>query len=358
MDKLFTRRSSKTGLGPGTLVHIGDRKVEQAKLTLFEYGGESDVLEREISVLRECVPFKDEPLISWLNVEGVHQAEVIEEIGTNLGIHPLVMEDILNTSQRPKIEDFDEYIYIVLKMLYWNEGQSEVESEQVSFILGDGYVITFQEGDEAGKDVFDPVRVRIRGGKSRIVKRGADYLVYSLLDAIVDHYFVILEHLGEQVTDLEEELVTDPTTDTLQLIHDLKRELVFLRKYVWPLREVISRLEKEETDLIEESTSIYLRDVYDHTIQVIDTIETFREMISGMLDIYLSSISNKMNEVMKVLTIIATVFIPLTFIAGIYGMNFVYMPEIQWRFGYFFVLFIMALIFIGMIIYFRRRRWL
>jgi magnesium transporter len=317
MDKLFTRRSAKTGLGPGTLVHIGDQKVEQVKLTLFEYGGETDVLKREISVPRECVPFKDKPVISWLNVDGFHQEQVIEEIGTNLDIHPLVMEDILNTSQRLKIEDFD-----------------------------------------AGKDVFDTVRVRIRGGKSRIVKRGADYLVYSLIDAVVDHYFVILERLGKQITDLEEELVVDPTIDTLQFIHTLKRELVLLRKHVWPLREVVSRLEKDETDLIEESTNIYLRDVYDHTIQVIDTIETFREMISGMLDIYLSSISNKMNEVMKVLTIIATVFIPLTFIAGIYGMNFVYMPELQWRFGYFIVLFIMALIFLGMIIYFRRRRWL
>jgi len=357
MDKLFTRRSTKVGLAPGTLVHIGEQKVEQVKLMLVEYGKETDASEREISIPRDCFPFKEKPTISWLNVDGIHQAQVIEEIGTNLDIHPLVMEDILNTSQRPKIEDFDEYIYIVLKMLYWNEEHSEVESEQVSLILGDTYVITFQEGDKAGKDVFDTVRARIRGGKSRIVKRHADYLIYSLFDAIVDNYFVILEHLGEQIADLEEELVTDPTIDTLQFIHNLKRELLFLRKYVWPLREVVSRFEKDETDLIEESTSIYLRDVYDHTIQVIDTIETFREMISGMLDIYLSSISNKMNEVMKVLTIIATVFIPLTFIAGIYGMNFVYMPELQWRFGYFIVLFIMALIFIGMIIYFRRRRW-
>jgi magnesium transporter len=358
MDKLFTRRSAKTGLAPGTLVHIGDQKVERVKLTLIEYGGETEVLEREIPSPSECFPFRDKPAVSWLNVDGVHQAQVIEEIGTNLGIHPLVMEDILNTSQRPKIEDFDEYIYIVLKMLYWNEEHSEVESEQVSLILGDTYVITLQEGDEAGKDVFDAVRVRIRGGKSRIVKRSADYLIYSLIDAVVDHYFVILEHLGEQIADLEEELVTDPTIDTLQFIHNLKRELLFLRKYVWPLREVVSRLEKGETDLIEESMAIYLRDVYDHTIQVIDTIETFREMISGMLDIYLSSISNKMNEVMKVLTIIATVFIPLTFIAGVYGMNFANMPELQWRSGYFVVLFIMALIFFVMIIYFRRRHWL
>jgi magnesium transporter len=358
MDKLFARRSAKIGLSPGTLVHIGDQKVEHVKLTLFEYGRESEVLEREVSIPSECFPFKEKPTISWLNVDGVHQVQIVEEIGTNLEIHPLVLEDILNTSQRPKIEIFDEYIYIVLKMLYWNEEHAEVGSEQVSLILSESYVITFQEGDEAGRDVFDSVRIRIRGGKSRIVKRGADYLTYSLMDTVVDHYFVILEHLGEQIIGLEEELVTNPTTDTLQFIHNLKRELVFLRKYVWPLREVVSRLEKEETDLIEESTSIYMRDVYDHIIQIIDTIETFREMISGMLDIYLSSISYKMNEVMKVLTIIATVFIPLTFIAGIYGMNFAYMPELQWRFGYFVVLFIMALIFFGMIVFFRRRRWL
>ncbi|UCF60167.1 MAG: magnesium/cobalt transporter CorA [Anaerolineaceae bacterium] len=358
MDKLFARRSAKTGLAPGALVHIGEQKMKHVRLNLIEYGRETDFSEREISSPIECFPFKDKPTISWLNVDGVHQVQVIEEIGTNLGIHPLVMEDILNTGQRPKIEDFDEYVYIALKMLYWNQDHAEIESEQVSLILGDTYVLSFQEGDEAGKDVFDTVRVRIQGGKSRIVKRGADYLIYSLMDAIVDNYFVILEHMGEQIIDLEEELVTNPKVDTLQFIHNLKRELVFLRKYVWPLREVVSRLEKRETNLFEESTIIYLRDVYDHTIQVIDTIETFREMISGMLDIYLSSVSNKMNEVMKVLTIIATVFIPLTFIAGIYGMNFAYMPELQWRFGYFVVLFIMALIFFAMIVYFRRRRWL
>jgi len=253
------------------------------------------------------------------------------------------------------MEDFVDYLFVVLKMLHYDEKEKAVRAEQVSLILGSNYVISFQETEG---DVFDPIRERIRMERGRIRKMGADYLAYSLIDEIVDNYFLILEKLGEKIEDMEDALVTNPTPETLQAIHGLKREMIFLRKSVWPLREVISRLERWESPLIDKSIAIYLRDVYDHTIQVIDAIETFRDMLSGMLDIYLSSISNRMNEIMKVLTMIATIFIPLTLIAGIYGMNFKYMPELESPWGYPMIYLVMLVIGIIMVIYFRRKRWL
>src|SRR4030066_1376027 len=354
MPKLVKKRSKKTGLPPGALIHIGDKKTENVEITLIDYD-EAQYQEREIKKIEECFPFKDKPVVTWLNINGIHDAEIMEKIGEYFGLHPLLLEDIMNTDQRPKIEDFGDYIFIILKMIYNNEKKNEIEIEQVSLILGLNFVISFQEKEG---DVFNSIRERIRRGKGKMRKSGADYLAYSLMDAIVDSYFLILERTGEKIEEMEEKLIANPTPKTLQGIHNLKRDMIFLRKSVWPLREVISGLERTESSLIEESTGIYLRDVYDHSIQVIDTIETFRDMISGMLDIYLSSISNKMNEVMKLLTIIATIFIPLTFIAGIYGMNFAYMPELQWRWGYFGVLFIMAVVSITMLIYFRKKKWL
>jgi len=294
--------------------------------------------------------------VTWVNIDGLHDIEIMEKIGKHFGLHPLVLEDILNTEQRPKIEDFDDYIFVVLKMLYYDENEGEIRAEQISIILGSNFVLSFQE--RVG-DIFNPLRDRIRNAKGRVRKMGPDYLAYSLLDAIVDNYFVVLEKLGEQIEGMEEELVTNPTPETLQRIHNLKREMIFLRKSVWPLREVVSRLERGESPLIKEATGIYLRDVYDHTIQVIDTIETYRDMLSGMLDIYLSSISNRMNQVMKVLTIIATIFIPLTFVAGIYGMNFEYMPELKWHWFYPKAFWLVMLgVAALMLVYFRRKRWL
>jgi len=355
MPKLVKKRSKKTGLPPGTLIHIGDKKTENVEMTLISYD-EAQYQEREIKKIEECFPFGDKPTITWLNINGIHDAEIMEKIGEYVGLHPLLLEDIMNTDQRPKIEDFGDHIFITLKMLYCcNEKKNEIEIEQVSLILGLNFVISFQERKG---DVFNSIRERIKRGKGKMRKSGADYLAYTLIDAIVDNYFVILEGTGEKIEEMEEKLVTNPTPNTLQGIHNLKRDMIFLRKSVWPLREVISGLERTESSLIKESTGIYLRDVYDHSIQVIDTIETFRDMISGMLDIYLSSISNKMNEVMKMLTIIATIFIPLTFIVGIYGMNFEYIPELKLHWGYFAVLFIMAVISIIMIIYFRKKKWL
>jgi len=354
MLKLFRRGYKKVGLPPGTLVQIEEKKAEKAKITVIDYD-EAQFQEKEARTIEECFPFKDTPTLTWINIDGIHQVEIIEKIGTHFGIHPLILEDIMNTAQRPKMEDFEDYIFVVVKMIYYDDKDNEIKAEQLSVILGSNFVISFQEKEG---DVFDPVRERIRKGKGRIRKMKPDYLAYALLDTIVDHYFVVLEKLGEKIEDMEEELVTNPTPETLQTIHTLKRELIFLRKSVWPLREVINVLERGESSLINESTGIYLRDVYDHTIQVIDTIETFRDMVSGMLDIYLSSISNKMNEVMKVLTIIATIFIPLTFVAGLYGMNFKYIPELEWHWGYFAVLSLMVLIVSWMVLYFRKKRWL
>lgn len=354
MRKFFKKSSKKAGLPPGSLIHIGDAKKEDVKITLIDFD-ETSFEEKQAASARECFEFKEKPTVTWINVDGVHAPEIIEKLGECYGIHPLVQEDILNTGQRPKAEDYSGHLFVVLNMLRFDDHAQETRAEQVSLILGPNFVISFQEQEG---DVFDAVRERLRTAKGRIRKMGADYLAYALLDAVVDNYFVILEKLSEKVEVMEEELVSNPTPATMQTIHSLKREMIFLRKSVWPLREVVSLLQRGETPLVKESTHVYLRDVYDHTIQVIDTVETLRDMISGMLDIYLSSVSNRMNEVMKVLTIIATIFIPLTFIAGIYGMNFEHMPELKWAWAYPFVWFVMVAVAVLMLIFFRKRRWL
>ncbi|MCP8304622.1 MAG: magnesium/cobalt transporter CorA [archaeon] len=354
MKKIFKKRSKKTGLPPGTLIHIGEKKIEKARITIIDYD-EAQFQEKEAKKVEECFPYKDQPTVAWINVDGIHDVEIIEKIGNHFNLHPLLLEDILNTEQRPKMEDFEDYVFFVLKMLYYDEKENKIKVEQISLVLASNFVISFQESEG---DVFNPVRERIRNGKGRIRKMGADYLAYALIDAIVDNYFIILEKLGEKIEDIEDELVTHPTSETLHAIHKLKREMIFLRKSVWPLREVVSKLERGESSLIKETTVIYLRDVYDHTIQVIDTIETFRDMLSGMLDMYLSSISNRMNEVMKVLTVIATIFIPLTLIASIYGMNFAYMPELESPWSYPMVLVGMFITGVLMLIYFKRKKWL
>lgn len=342
------------GLPPGALVHIGEKRLKETSISIIDYD-QAQFQEKELEKIIECLPFKDKPTVTWINIEGIHELQVIEEIGEHFNIHPLVLEDILNTGHRPKVEDFGDYIFIILKMLRCDEKDNEIEAEQLSIVLGSNFVISFRE---SGGDVFDPIRERIRDAKGRLRKTGADYLAYCIVDAVVDGYFMILEKLGEDIDSLEEESVTEPTQETLRRIHTLKREMVFLRKSVWPLRELISTLERGDSSLIHESTGIYFRDVYDHTIQVMDTVESFRDMLSGMHDTYLSNVSNRMNAVMKVLTIIATIFIPLTFVAGIYGMNFKFMPELEWRWGYSLVLAVMAVIAVSMVIYFRKRKWL
>lgn len=354
MRKLIRRAATKAGLPPGTLVHVGDRRTETAEITILDYDKEH-LEERKAATVEECIPFKDKPSVTWLNVSGLHDVEVLRTLGECYDIHPLVLEDILNTEQRPKIEDHQRYIFVVLKMLYLKPETREITTEQISLVIGPNYVISFQETPE---DVFAGVRGRLRSAQRRIRDRGADYLAYALLDAVVDSYFVVLESLAGSIEGLEGELVRDPTAETLHMMHTLKRELIFLRRSVWPLREVLSFLARGESNLLQRETLAYLRDVYDHAIQVMDTVESFRDVVGGMHDTYLSSLSNRMNEVMKVLTIFATIFIPLTFVAGVYGMNFEYMPELRYHWSYPIVWGVMVLIGLGMLAYFRRRRWL
>ncbi|MCJ7472874.1 MAG: magnesium/cobalt transporter CorA [Actinobacteria bacterium] len=353
MIRFIKKRSKKTGLPPGSLVHIGKKKEIKTKITIIDYD-EITFQELEIEAPKECIIYKDKPTITWINVDGIENTQVLKDLGECFSIHPLTLEDILNTDQRPKLEDYENYIYIVLKMLSYDEKEEEISSEQVSLILGKNYVISLQESEG---DIFNPIRERIKNGKGRVRKAGSDYLSYLLLDAIVDNYFTILEKVSEKIEGLEDEVIKNPTQETLNTIHNLKTEMLYLKKSVWPLREVVNKLERGELTLIKKSTSVYLRDIYDHTIHVIDSIETLRDMLSGILDIYLSSVSNRMNEVMKVLTIIATIFIPVTFIAGIYGMNFSNMPELGWHWSYLVFWIVVLIIGVTMIIYFKRKKW-
>ncbi|MFC1808552.1 magnesium/cobalt transporter CorA [Candidatus Omnitrophota bacterium] len=357
---IFKKVAKTIGRVPGELVQSADTTKGPVRVSVIDYD-EKTVEEKQASSVDECAPFKDKDSVTWINVDGVHDISVIKSLGTCFDIHPLVLEDIVHTTQRPKLEDFGSYIYIVLKMLTYDDEKKATHAEQVSLILGKNYVITFQE--EEG-DVFDILRERIRTAKGRIRKMKADYLAYSLLDAIVDNYFLVLEKIGDAVETLEAEVVENPTQETQHTIYTLKREALFLRKSVWPLREVANSFTRGESALIEPATEIYLRDVYDHTIQIIDAIETLRDISSGLLDLYLSCLSNRMNEVMKVLTIIATIFIPITFVAGIYGMNFnseisqFNMPELNWPYGYVLVWIVMVVIAVIMLMYFKRKRWI
>ena len=338
----------------GNFSHSAAKQEEKkVKITVFDYD-EKQYQEAEAKTIEECFPYRDEPTVTWINIDGIHQLDIIEKIGLHYNMHPLILEDI-TTEQRPKIEDFGDYIFVILKMLYHDEKEQEIKAEQVSLILGSNFVISFQETEG---DIFNPIRDKIRTGKGRIRKMKADYLAYILIDTIIDEYFLILEKLGEDTESIEDEVVEGPTVKTLHRLHNLKREILFLRKSVWPLREVINNIQRSESNLVHKSTGIYLRDAYDHTIQIIDSIETFRDLLAGILDIYLSTISNRMNEIMKVLTIIATIFIPLTFITGVFGMNFRSMFGLDQEWGYPVTLFAMFFLAVLMIAYFRRKKWL
>lgn len=346
------RRLKGPGSSPGTLVYMGDRTVTKVRLSVIDYD-QNRVTERVDIPLEQCGALKETSTVSWINVEGISDPQFIEEIGRRFGLHPLLLEDILNPRQRPKMESYDSYIFLVLKMLYLEKG-GEIRSEQVTFVLGPHYVISFLE--DPG-DIFDPVRGRIREQRGRIRQMGPDYLLYALVDAIVDHYFIVLESLEERIERLEDEVFTSPTPSTIQSVQHLKTELLYLRKSVWPLREALSGLLREECQLLTDKTEFFFRDVYDHTIQVIDTLESLRDTVSGLLDIYLSSLSHRLNEVMKVLTIIATIFIPLTFLAGVYGMNFKFMPELNSPWGYPLVWCVMIAVAGVMLLFFRRKGW-
>lgn len=370
---------------PGTPVYVGQHDDVPVTMELFDYDPDR-VVETTLATPDAAAPCRNTETVSWLNVTGVHDIDVVETIGNHFGIHPLAQEDIANTHQRPKVEDYDENLFVVLRMFRLDDafpdsstratqtppGEASptnhedraarngatspaICSEQVSLVLGRHSVLSFQERPG---DVFDTIRERLRTGRGRLRNMGSDYLLYALLDAVVDNYFVVMEELAARVEAAEEDVLDDPQPAAQRRLHALRKEIIGLRKSVWPLREAVSALEKGESDLIGRPTRLFLRDLYDHVIQLLDTMETLRDVISGLFDMYLSSVSNRMNEVMKVLTMIATLFIPITFIAGIYGMNFATMPELQWRWGYPAALTAMAVVAAGMLVYFKRKRWL
>lgn len=354
MARFFKKSTKPVGAAPGVLIYVGEKKTGRVYTSMLNYKQEH-VYESEAVTIEEFNQLKLQPGVTWLNICGVHDIDFMAQLGRLSGIHPLTLEDIVNTRQRPKVDDFDDYIYLVFKMLTFDPETELIRTEQISLIIDEGSVISLQE---VQGNVFDPVRERIKRGKGRIRAAGSSYLAYALIDAVVDHYFVILENLGEKIEIIEQGLIDNPSAPLLESIHKLKREMILFRKQVWPMREMVTRLIKTESPIIQESTGIFYSDVYDHIVQVTDTIDSFRDILSGMLNLYFSTVSNRMNEVMKMLTIMATIFIPLTFIAGIYGMNFEFMPELRLKFGYFTALAVMAAIGIAMVIYFKNKKWL
>jgi len=349
------RIADKAGLPPGTIVppaHLADAARPAVLITQVIYDA-AEYLEREIHGVEATFPAADESRTVWINVDGVHEVTVLERFGKHFNLHPLLLEDIAHTGQRPKLENYGDHLFMDLNVYHLHEGSDEINTEQISLVLGGNWLLSFNEAPQPWTKLL---RERLKADKAHCRKGGPDYLAYSVIDAVVDDYYKVLERIGDRIEDLEEELMASPTPQTLHAVYTLKREVIDLRKSVWPLRELIGGLQRER-DLVRESTGVYLRDLYDHAVQVLDTVETYRDLLAGMLDIYLSSVSNKMNEVMKVLTVIATIFIPLTFVAGIYGMNFDVMPELKWRYGYLFFWGIIVAVGAGMLAYFRRKKW-
>jgi magnesium transporter len=345
--------NKKVGQLPGSLIHVGKIINQHVKTTLIDYNS-IDYNEVVCNQVDECLNFDNLGNTYWLNVDGLHQTNVIKAIGAKLNLHPLLLEDIVNTNHRPKVEEFEGYLFFTLKMITVSVNKN-IETEQVSLVLGPNWLVTFQEQEG---DVFDMIRLRLKENKGIIRKSKADYLMYSIIDIIVDHYFLIIDFLNDKIEDLEEEILHDPTQESSIKIQNLKRLLMNFRKSILPLREAVSSLQKYNNDLINEGTLRYFRDVYEHLIHLTDNLESQRDMLASIMDLYLSGISNKMNQVMKVLTIIATMFIPLTFIVGVYGMNFENMPELKWKYGYFAIWGIMLVIVILMVAYFKRKKWL
>ncbi len=350
------KRYHRPGTAPGTLVPAEAPTTAKVRIRVLHYD-EENLEERELASADECAAYRGSGGVTWINVDGLHDVSQLQKLGEIFGLHPLALEDVLNVGQRPKLDEYDEQQFIVMKDLGWD---GHIRSEQMSFFLGADYVITLQE--EPG-DCFDPVRERLRKGKGRLRRCGADYLAYALVDALVDQAFPLLEKVGERIEELEAEVLENPSRETLLGIREVKHALLLIRRAAWPQREVIHAMQREDSRFVKKETRVYLRDLYDHTIQILDMIESYRDVTAGMLDVYLSSLSHRMNEVMKVLTIIATIFIPLTFVVGLYGMNFNThaspwsMPELNWPFGYPLVLLVMLGMAAGMVLYFRRKGW-
>ena len=354
MSDSVTNISEKYGMSPGSLVHVGNVLEAESRMSIIDYSNEN-LDEQSIKSVNEILPYIDKETVTWLNVEGLNDVEHIESIGSILNIHPLVLEDILNTHQRPKFEEYDHYLYIVLKKLTLGNEKFSVSYEQISILVLDNFVVTFTE--KSG-DLFEPLKQRLMNSKGRLRNMGSDYLTYAILDTIVDRIFVLLDVLDETIESIEEELLTNLTSATLAIIQQLKRDLIYIRKSISPLRELLAAILRSDSPIIEERTNIYFRDVYDHALRITESTESYRDMLSGLLDIYMSSVSNKMNEVMKVLTVFAAIFIPLTFIAGIYGMNFEYMPELKWKWAYPALWIAFITIAVILLIYFKKKRWL
>jgi len=349
-----SKQSEKAGLVPGTIIYTGNKRNKELCIEAFDYNKDF-IEEKVLKDVKEAFSYEDEDTVTWININGLNHIEQIEKLGQHYQFHPLIIEDISSTAQRPKVDEYEKYLFIVLKMLYFDKNQN-LKIEHISFVLGTNYVLSFQESEG---DVFDPIRERLRAAKGRVRTLGADYLLYILMDAIVDNYFNLIEIIGEKIEELEDKLFDkDVEGNITGDIQNLKREILRIRRAVYPLREVVNKLEKSENDFMHEKTQHYLRDLYDHIIQVSESIDIYREMIWGLMDMYMSTISNKMNEVMKVLTIMASIFIPLTFLAGIYGMNFENIPELKFKYGYFVLLGIMVFVFFGMIYYFKKKKWL
>ena len=354
MNKQRMASKAKLGLAPGSLVFTGIQKMSEVEITLIQYTADEEATFKPQNAEQAIQQIESYAGNSWLNIDGLHDVETIEQICTYLGVHKLTMEDILSINQRPKLDELSDHILLVVKMLSIIPPQQQIDYEQISFLLRGKVLVTFQE---RAADTFDYVRKRIFENKGLIRKKGTDYLLYALLDSIVDNYFVILEEIGEQLSEIETELLENPEKNTLNRIHLQRKEMVDIRRSIYPLREVVNQLEKIEEPILSQNLDIYIRDLYDHTLRVMETLESFRDTVSGLLDLYMNSVSNRMNEIMKVLTIIATIFIPLTFIAGVYGMNFFNMPELHWKYGYSAVLGLMLVVFVLMLLYFRKKKW-
>ncbi len=354
MRRQKERRSIKSGMPPGALVHIGEKKSARTRIRLFEYGPEQ-VREQSAERIGDLPSAPAGAEVAWIDITGLHDTGVIETAGERFRIHPLTLEDILNTGQRPKAEEFDDYLYIVFNEAQFDPETGRIDTEQISLVVGERFLLSFQERPG---DAFDPVRERIRRGRGRIRSFGCGYLAYALIDAVVDRYFAVLEQVGDRIERLEEALLGNPTREVSTEIHGLKREMMTLRRQILPMRQLVEDLLKSESKLIRGPADIFIADIRDHTLQVIDTLESYRDLLSGLLEVYLSSLSNRMNQVMRVLTVIATIFIPLTFIAGVYGMNFRYMPELEWRWGYAAVWGLMVTVGLVMLAVFKSKKWL
>jgi len=344
--------TKEVGSAPGTLTHIGEKKLDIVITEIHDYSNEHlDV--KKIQSISECSPYVNTENPTWVQVKGLHDVEYLKQLWDEFDFHPLIQEDILNTTQRPKIEDYGNQIFMVLKMLHFEEG--ELFQEQVSVVFTDKFIFSFQESE---RKIFLPIKERLAVENTRMRKGGPDYMAYALMDIIIDYYFGVLEEINEQIESIEEELWSGEDVDALSSIHKTRRQLIQFRKNIWPLRDSINSLIRDESQLVKDETKIFLRDVSDHTMQIVDNLDNNREMVSSLHDMHQTNISNRMNEVMKVLTIIATIFIPLTFIAGIYGMNFEHMPELSWQYSYPVAWAVMIVATIGMIFYFKKKNWI